>query len=112
MRNRACLVWIAVLMVCAPTGIVAASEAAASSSGEPLSVPSTMSLRSLPTISIVAREPLPAEVEPVENPPLDLNLILLAAWLPIAGALLALAMESTSPDLRRAREPGGETSLD
>ena len=56
--------------------------------------------------------PLSAEPEMFDDSPLDLSLVLLAAWLPIAGAMLALATEGTSPNARPEREPGGEISLD
>ncbi len=56
--------------------------------------------------------PAPAQAELYDDSPLDINVLLLAAWLPIASALLALAMEGPGPRVRRARAPGGEPSLD
>ena len=66
----------------------------------------------------MARDPLLADDSPVvgvelfDDSPLDLDIVLLAGWLPIAGALLALAMECTSPSVRPAHEPGEQPSLD
>jgi hypothetical protein len=97
---------------------MAASEAAASSSSDVASAPFAANAGALPAISIMARDPLQAndplvaEGELFDDSPLDLNLLLLAAWLPIAGAVLALIMEGSSPKIGRAREPGGEPSLD
>jgi hypothetical protein len=111
------LVCIAVLVVFAPS-FLTAGEAAASSRREQVSVSAVGEVQALPAISLMAQEPLPAEdPSPAEgefsdDSPLDLNLILLAGWLPIAAALLALAMEGVDPEARRAREPGGEPSLD
>ncbi len=54
----------------------------------------------------------PTEPEWFDDSPLDTDLLVLAAWLPIAAAVLAVAMEGGSPKARPAREPGGEPSLD
>ncbi len=115
MRARACLVCIAVVVLFAPS-FLTAGEAATSSSRERMSVPPAV--RALPAISTLARDPLPAaepppeQAELLDDSPLDLNVILLAAWLPVAAALLALAMEGGDPKVRRARQAGGEPSLD
>lgn len=114
MRIRACLVCIAVLVMVAPS-LVMAGEAAGPTSSAGLSVASA---RDLPAISALAHDPLQNATaesgapEIFEEPPLDDNILLLAAWLPIAAALLALAMESTSPAAGPAREPGRQPSLD
>lgn len=114
MRKQACVVCIAVLVVLVPS-LLAAGEAAASSGSGKL-VPVVANARALPAISVMARESSqaqgPAEPEWFDDSPLDTDLLVLAAWLPIAGAVIAVAMEGGSPKMRRAREPGSEPSLD
>jgi hypothetical protein len=99
--------------------LLAAGEAATASSREQSSVPTVANAHTLPAISIMVRDPLqaeeppaPAQAERFDDSPLDIDVLLLAAWLPIAGALLALVMEGPGPKVRRARAPGGEPSLD
>lgn len=117
MRNLACLVCVGIPVLFAPS-LLAAGDAAASSGIERSLLPGVANVRALPAISVLARNAAPAQDSPLagaeifDDSPLDLNIILLAGWLPIAGALLALAMEGTSPSMSRAREPGEEPSLD
>ncbi len=110
-RKQACLVCIVVLVVLALPRL-AAGEAAASSGRESL-VPTVANPRALPAISLMDQvAPDSPEPEWLDDPPLDTGLLMLAAWLPIAGAVIAVAMEGGSPKVRSAREPGSETSLD
>ncbi len=115
MRKQACLVCIAVLLVFAPP-LLAGGEAAGSAGSDNSLVPAAASARALPPISMVARESLQAQEPPdpelFDDSPLETELLLLAAWLPIAAAVIAVAMEGGSPTARQAREPGGEPSLD
>lgn len=99
--------------------LLAAGQAAASSNGDPMAAPAAANARALPPISVMRHDPLqseepsaPVQAELLNDSPIDINLLLLAAWLPIAGALLALAMEGPGPKVRRARAPGEAPSLD
>ncbi len=114
-RIRAFLVWVAVVLLCAPTGLTAAGRAAASIGKGAVSLLPGASFRTLAPVSITPEPdpvPLAGEAELFDDSPLAPSLLLLAAWLPIAGGLLALAMEGTSAKARRAPQPGGEISLD
>lgn len=102
-RNQACLVWIAILVICVPIGLRAADR------GLPAASPVSLSVAML---APVRSEEAPAAYELFDESPLDLPLVILAAWLPIAAAYLALLMEDSPPSPARAQEPGGEISLD
>lgn len=119
MRRSALLVCLALVGITALSGLKAhASAFSADASDAPVTVREN-SVRDLPAMAAMRHYPsgddgtgpLVLDADLSQDSPLSAEIFLLAAWLPIAGCLLALALEGTVRHSQSEKARGGDTEV-